>query len=71
MGWDAGIVDNKLHGKAIYYDNEGQEHHISDETAKRYLAQQDALTSLDGSMQETSNNINALVSAEAEIISKL
>jgi alpha-glucosidase (family GH31 glycosyl hydrolase) len=42
MGWDPNLVKNKNGNKAVYINEEGQEVTISDETARRFLAEQAA-----------------------------
>jgi topoisomerase IA-like protein len=42
MGWDPNLVTNKNGNKAVYVNKDGEEVTISDETARRFLAEQEA-----------------------------
>jgi hypothetical protein len=48
MGWDTTTIKNKAGNKATYYDKEGNvvAEDLSDEVARRYLAQTEALDEL-------------------------
>ena len=53
MGWATDTIDNQSGNKAKYYDKEGNEIGvISDETARRYLAQQAALKKLQPTLEQ-------------------
>ena len=47
QGWDPNLVKNKGGNTAIYYDKDGKEVHLSDETVRRALAQHEAEQELD------------------------
>jgi hypothetical protein len=65
MGWDVDKTENKSGNKAVYYDAEGNEvGEISDETARKYLAQQEALKNTEATIKETSESISKLTMKE-------
>ena len=64
MGWDANLVENKNGNKAVYIDDEGNEVTISDEQVRKYLAQEEALKNVEGTIKETSGEISKLALQE-------
>ena len=66
-GWDSTLVRNEKDNKATYIDNEGTEYTISDETARRYLAQQEALESLKLETDAYKENLQELEDAEESL----
>jgi TP901 family phage tail tape measure protein len=65
MGYDASNVENKSGNKAVYYDKDGNEiGEISDETARRALAQQEALDSMSKNVDDYVEKVDQLEQKE-------
>ena len=60
MGWDENLVKNKSGNKAVYVNEEGEEVTISDAQVRQYLAQQEALENLNGSVDEYAKKVETL-----------
>lgn len=68
MGWATDTIDNQSGNKAKYYKKDGTEVGvISDETARKYLAQQEALKNLDETYDQTSQNVKKFANKEEEL----
>lgn len=62
MGWATDTIDNQNGNKAKYYAKDGTEIGvISDEVARRYLAQQKAIEEMGGDVQTYINSLNELI----------
>jgi hypothetical protein len=62
MGWATDTIDNQNGNKAKYYAKDGTEIGvISDEVARRYLAQQKAIEEMGGDVQTYINSLNDLI----------
>lgn len=62
MGWATDTIENKSGNKAKYYAKDGTEIGvISDEVARKYLAQQEAIKQLDGNIQDYISNVEKMV----------
>jgi hypothetical protein len=56
MGWATDTIDNQSGNKAKYFNKDGTEVGvISDEVARRYLAEQEALKKLEGATTKLIN----------------
>lgn len=58
MGWDPNLVKNEGGNKAIYYNQDGQEVHLSDETVRRFLAKEEAEK---GESNNDSSRLDAMI----------
>ena len=62
MGWATDTIDNQNGNKAKYYAKDGKEIGvISDEVARKYLAQQEAIKQMGGDVQGYINTLNELI----------
>lgn len=67
MGWDTETIENEKGNKAKYYDKNGQEVGvISDEVARRFLAEQAALSKLNNSVTEVSKKFASLANSTSD-----
>lgn len=64
MGWDENLVQNKSGNKAVYVNDAGEEVTISDEAARKYLAQQEALTQASEGVEQMAEKTNDLARME-------
>ena len=69
MGWDPDKVKNKGGNKAVYIDNEGNEVELDDATARKYLAQQEAIKAAGESLDEHAAKVEELEKQE-QILAK-
>ena len=67
MGWDADLTKNKTGNKATYYKNGKEIGTFTDETARRYLAQQEAIEQMGGDVQSYINNLTNLITVGNQI----
>ena len=62
MDWATDTIDNQSGNKARYYAKDGTEIGvISDEVARRYMAQQAAIEQMDGNVQQYIDNLQNLI----------
>lgn len=62
MGWATDTIEDKSGNKAKYYTKNGTEIGvISDEVARKYLAQQEAIKQLNGNIQDYISNVEKMV----------
>lgn len=62
MGWATDTIDNQSGNKAKYYAKDGTEIGvISDEVARRYMAQQAAIEQMGGNVQQYVDNLQNLI----------
>ena len=71
MGWDPNLVKNKGGNKAIYYNEEGREVHISDEQVRRALAQAEAQNTITSQSEGYIRQANQLANIEKDITANL
>lgn len=70
MGYSTNTIENKSGNKAKYYNEDGSEVGvISDETARRYLAQQEAIKQMSGNVQGYIDTVSHLIKLGDQIAS--
>ena len=68
MGWATDTIDNQSGNKAKYYGKDGKEIGvISDEVARRYMAQQAAIEQMGGDVQQYVDNLQNLIQSGNQI----
>jgi hypothetical protein len=68
MGWATDTIDNQNGNQAKYYDKSGKEVGvISDEVARKYLAQQKAIEEMGGNVQNYVDTLNDLITTGDQI----